>query len=136
MLTWQAAGAVFFAYLIVVSAWLRPPGAAGRRLRVSAVGGLILVAGSLFTTSRLLIDWLLPPIVLLVAYWSSGFVFMAPDPRQERALAWLDERLSVREWSARIPRLIAEVLEAAYASVYPMIPLALAIHLAYSPSPS
>ena len=67
--------------------------------------------------------------MLLIAYWSSGLLFVAPRISQERALRWLDDRLDIRDVSRRTPRPVAEVLEAAYAGVYLLIPLALLIYL-------
>jgi membrane-associated phospholipid phosphatase len=72
---------------------------------------------------------------LLVAYWTSGLLFVAPNVSQERALGWLDDRLAIRDVSRRTPRPVAEVLEAAYAGVYLLVPIALLIYLQYSPSP-
>ena len=60
---------------------------------------------------------------------------MKPSTPQERALRWLDDRLDIRAISRRTPQLVAEVLEAAYAGVYLLIPLALLIYLRYSTSP-
>jgi membrane-associated phospholipid phosphatase len=79
--------------------------------------------------------WIWPPLVLLIAYWSSGLLFVKPSMTHERALRWLDDRLDIRAMSRRTPRPVAEVLEAAYAGVYLLIPLALLIYLRYSPSP-
>ena len=77
-------------------------------------------------------DWILPPALLLIGYWSSGFLFVAPRPSQEAALRWLDDRVNVQAVAARTPRALAEVFESAYAGVYILIPIALVIHLTFA----
>jgi membrane-associated phospholipid phosphatase len=72
---------------------------------------------------------------LLIGYWASGLLFVAPSPRQETALRWLDDRLAILEVARRTPRWLAEACESAYAGVYLLIPLALLLHLMYSASP-
>ena len=135
---WQTAGVVFFVYVILVVR-IRPPGpgptAVGRVLAGAIIGLLLLFASTIATQSLVLKHWIWPPAVLLVAYWTSGLLFVAPNVSQERALCWLDDRLAIRDVSRRTPRAVAEVLEAAYAGVYLLIPLALLINFRYSPSP-
>ena len=53
----------------------------------------------------------------------------------EATLAAADTALGIPALVRRTPRLLAEFLEFAYAGVYPLIPIALALHLMYSPSP-
>jgi membrane-associated phospholipid phosphatase len=56
-------------------------------------------------------------------------LFVAPMPRAERLLLGIDRTLRVKRLAAAAPRPLAEFLEVAYAGVYPVIPIALAIHL-------
>jgi membrane-associated phospholipid phosphatase len=70
-----------------------------------------------------------PPIVLLLAYWTSGLLFVRPMPAVERALERFDRALRVDAVAAATPRWLAEVLEGAYVAVYPLIPAALAVAL-------
>ena len=135
---WQTAGVVFFGYVILMVR-IRPQGpgptAVGRVLAGAIIGLLLLSASAIASLSIVLKHWVWPPAVLLVAYWTGGLLFVAPNVSQERALGWLDDRLAIRDVSRRTPRPVAEVLEAAYAGVYLLVPIALLIYLQYSPSP-
>jgi membrane-associated phospholipid phosphatase len=134
MRLWQASAVAFFAYVILVAV-IRPTRDAAWAL-AGAAAGLALASGSLLIDSGSpLLTWLLPPLVLLAAYWASGFLFVAPDARQEDALAWLDERWQLADAGRQIPRALAELLEAAYCGIYPLIPLALLIHLKFASPP-
>jgi membrane-associated phospholipid phosphatase len=136
MESWQTSGVVFFGYVILVGAVRSPGPAALRRILSGAVAGLVVLAVSMFASQPPALNhWIWPPMVLLIAYWSSGQLFVKPSTSQERALRWLDDRLDIRAISHRTPQLVAEVLEAAYAGVYLLIPLALLIYLRYSTSP-
>ena len=72
---------------------------------------------------------MIPPLVLLIGYWTSGLLFVAPMPRIERVLLGIDRALDVRRAAAAVPHAVAEFLEIAYVAVYPVIPIALIIHL-------
>jgi len=133
---WQTASVVFFGYLILVVLIRSPRPAAVWRVPAGAVVGLLIVAAASIAGQPLVLkEWIWPPLVLLIGYWSSGLLFVAPRPRQEAALQWLDDRLDVRAASRRTPRILVETLEAAYAGVYLLIPIALLVHLEFSPSP-
>ena len=136
MESWQIAGVIFFGYVILVGAVRSPGPAALRRVLSGAVAGLFVLAVSVFASQPPALNhWIWPPLVLLIAYWSSGLLFVKPSMPQESALRWLDDRLDIRAISRRTPQAVAEVLEAAYAGVYLLIPLALVIYLRHSPSP-
>lgn len=133
---WQIAALIFFAYIMLVVALRGPRGRSAGLVYAGAASGIIVVAAaSIDGQTRVLREWIWPPLVLLIAYWSSGFLYTAPIGRQERALAWLDERSNVRNAARRTPRVVAELLEAAYVGIYPLIPIALALHLTYSGQP-
>ena len=133
---WQTAGIVFFGYLILV-ALIRTPraGSLGRVVAGALAGVLIVAVSSIAHQPLVLKEWIWPPLVLLLAYWSSGLLFVAPSPSQEAALRWLDDRLAIQAVSRRTPRVLAEVLEAAYAGVYLLIPIALLVRGAFLTSP-
>ena len=136
MESWQIAGVIFFGYVILVGAVRSPGPAALRRVLSGAVAGLVVLAVSMFASQPPALNhWIWPPLVLLIAYWSSGLLFVKPSIPQESALRWLDDRLDIRAISRRTPQPVAEVLEAAYAGVYLLVPLALLIYLRHSPSP-
>lgn len=130
MRAWEAGSAVFFVYL-AVAAVVRGVRHGGReRALVAAMAGLLLSIVSDRTSDiRILHEWLLPPILLLTAYWGTGALFVAPMPAVERPLRGLDRALGVRSIASRTPRPVAEVLEIAYSGVYPAIPVALWIAL-------
>lgn len=135
MRPWAAAGLLFFGYVGAVS--LRPGGPTGRRRKLAlagaALGASICAAAEALPPSPLLHGWILPPAVLLVGYWVSGALFVAPMPHAERILASLDRRLAVDRVAAASPRAAAELLEVAYLLVYPLIPAALAVHVLTDP---
>jgi hypothetical protein len=138
MLLWQTASLVFFAYVVAILE-LRGPATrdAGQRVRVGSLGGTAIVLISMLdATPWVLRDLILPPLVLLIGYWTSGMLFVAPIAAQERVLEQLDNRLSIITLARRLPRVIAELLEAAYLSVYALIPIALAIHFLFSTAPN
>lgn len=136
-IVWPLASAIFFVYAALAAMLL--PGLAGRaRWRAGglAYAGLCLsVAAAVLDHRALLHDWLLPPALLLLAYWSSGALYVAPMPRVEALLMHADRALRVRQAAARAPRFVAEFLELSYAGVYPLIPLALVLHLSLTPRP-
>ena len=126
-----------FAYTAILAAVL-PGLCAGRRARALAgsVAGLVVTAASVLAPSDVLLHgWLLPPLLLLLAYWTSGLLFTAPMPRAEQALLQIDHVLRVRAISSAAPRWIAELLEFSYAAVYALIPVALTLHLRFTASP-
>jgi PAP2 superfamily len=134
MRLWQLASGAFFVYVVIVAFWRtsrRPPA----RALAAAAMGLVVVFASRVLDIPLLTAWVWPPALLLIAYWSSGPLFVAPRPAHEAALRWLDDRLRIRDVAGRTPRAVAEVLEAAYVGVYPLVLLALLLHLEFSPAP-
>jgi len=134
---WETASALFFAY-VVVAAVAGPGRAAPMRRRALAIasGGLALTAMSaVLPATALLHDWLIPPALLLAGYWSSGCLFVRPMPGAERWLLAVDDALGIGRIAAGMPRALVELLEAAYASIYPMIPIALAVVLVWGRTP-
>jgi hypothetical protein len=135
-MSWPAVTVVFFAYTAVV-AWTRPDVrlAARRRVTVLAAGAMVGAAASAGLPAGVLRHWIIPPLFLLASYWTSGMLFVRPMPGTEAMLLRIDRTLRVCSIARRTPIAIAGCLELAYASVYALIPAALAIHLAHSPSP-
>jgi hypothetical protein len=134
---WLTASAVFFAYVAAVAAALPSLARSGRRraIALAFIGFAAAVGAGRVELHFVLRDWILPPALLLLGYWATGFVFVGPMPRAERALMAFDARLGVHGIAARAPRWVAELLELAYAGVYPVIPIALAIHLVFAERP-
>jgi membrane-associated phospholipid phosphatase len=134
---WEIASVVLFAYTAVLAAILR--GLAPRiraRAFAGSGAGLVVIAASVLTPSNVLLHgWVLPPLLLLLAYWTSGLLFTAPMPRAEQALFQIDRFLHVRVISSIAPRWTAEFLEFSYAAVYALIPIALVLHLRFTASP-
>lgn len=134
---WPLASALFFVYVATAAAFL-PRLPSGRRWRAASLaipGFLLSVAAATFGYRAILHDWLLPPALLLLAYWSSGALFVAPMPRAEAALMRPDRLLRVRSTAGSLPRVLAELLELAYLGVYPLIPAALVLHVLLTPQP-
>ncbi|MGH9309206.1 MAG: phosphatase PAP2 family protein [Vicinamibacterales bacterium] len=138
MRAWILAGFVFFLYVAAVCPLVR--GLTRRRRAaavLSAAVGLVLCGiAQAAATHPILRDWILPPVVLLVAYWSSGLLFAAPMSWAETALDAIDCRLRIDRIAASTPRCLAELLELGYLGVYPLIPIALAIHVTLIPDPN
>jgi membrane-associated phospholipid phosphatase len=133
---WQFAGLAFFAYVAVVLAWQGPRGRSVARVATGIALGALVVVLSWVVDLPLLTNWIWPPLVLLLAYWTSGLLFIAPSARQERALGWLDARLNILWISARTPRILGELFESAYAGVYLLVPMALILQGAFSAAPN
>jgi len=135
---WEIASVIFFAYTIAAAIALpRLPERSGRHVLFGSAAGLALTAASIaLPPSSLLHGWLLPPTLLLLAYWTSGRLFVAPMAGVEQALVRVDRALCVQRLAGRSPRAIAEILEFAYAGVYPLLPLALIIFLLHTPEPN
>jgi membrane-associated phospholipid phosphatase len=135
---WEPAAVLFFGYLAAVSRLAR--GATPRRrlaaLLLATAGAAASAGASLLPGHSILHDWVVPPLLLLLAYWTSGLLFSAAMPAAERQLEALDARLRVDAVAAATPRWLSELLELAYLAVYPVVPAALAVHLFMTPSPS
>jgi membrane-associated phospholipid phosphatase len=129
--TWQLGSLAFFGYVGLVAALARGlPRSAKRRALAGAALGVSVVVVSLAAPTRGPANvWVLPPAVLLIGYWTSGLLFIAPMPRAERLLVDLDARLRIHAIAARLPRVVVEILELAYTGVYPLIPIALYLAL-------
>ena len=129
MQTWQAATAVFLAYVAIIA--VLPRGLSrerrGTALAGAAIGGAVLAASTALAPDGIANTWVLPAALLLIGYWTSGLLFVAPMPVVERALADLDRALRIQAIAARCPRLLVELFEFAYAGVYLLIPVALVI---------
>ena len=131
MQLWQLGSLVFFGYVALVAMLprrMRPARQAGA-LAGAALGAGVIGLSRILPADGVANVWLLPPGALLIGYWTSGLLFVAPMPRAERMLAAVDAGLRIRQIAARTPRLVAEALEFAYAAIYPMIPLALYLAL-------
>lgn len=136
MRDWILASVVFFGY-VVLAAPLVPHLPRRRRLLAAAgsAAGLVMCAAAYGRPHRIADEWLVPPVLLLLGYWSSGLLFARPMPRVEKLLDGADRALAVDRVAASVPRWIAELLELAYVGVYPLIPLALAIHVLTAANP-
>lgn len=75
-------------------------------------------------------DWM-PAAQILFTYWLSGAFVRPPMTRAEAWLAgwdqWLFETLGLAAFVRRAPRAVLEALEAAYLSVYVVVPLGFAV---------
>ncbi len=137
MTAWQTATAVFFVY-VALMALLIPRLERQRRQQAltGAAAGLLVILATALVQHPVLNNWLIPPLVLLLAYWTSGLLFVAPMLGAEATLVEIDRFLGIREIAKATPRLLAESLEIAYAAVYVVVPLALVLHLEAVPDPS
>jgi hypothetical protein len=134
MPVWAAASVIYFVY-IALAALARIGLSRRARLRVVivAAAGSLLSFLSLSVSGFWLHDLILPATLLLVGYWASGLLWVRPMPRVEALLASFDAALYLPQLAARLPRVFCDLLEAAYLGVYPLIPVAVFVHLAWSP---
>ena len=81
-MSWPGATAVFLAY-IVIAAWTRRDVQRQVRWRVTALAAIAIAgtAGAHALPAGVLRHWIVPPIFLLAAYWTSGLLFVRPMPR-------------------------------------------------------
>ena len=136
MPAWLAASAAYLTYVALVAALLPGVSRGGRLRAVAFVAiGAFAIASAAGSASALLRVWVLPPIILLAAYWATGALFVAPMVKVERALHAIDDRLRIRHLATRTPPWLATLLELGYAGVYPLIPIALGLHMWYADPP-
>lgn len=127
MRSWELATALFFTYIALVALVSR---GIERAVRLRVLGGAFLgvaldFGGLALPPGSFARVWVLPPLLLACAYWTSGGLFVAPMPRVEYLLDQVDTALRIDRIAARMPRAAAEALECAYSSVYAVIPIAL-----------
>src|SRR4051794_20070883 len=130
MRLWITAGASFFAY-IAFCALFRPRVRARSRAAAiagSAAGFALCAAADGWPIATVQLDWILPPLVLLIAYRVSGLLFVAPMPRIEAILAGIDDDLGIDRMVSAMPIWTAELLETAYLAVSPLIAVSLLLH--------
>ena len=133
MVTVIGASVAYFLYVAVVGLVMRLP--ARRRLLAVSVssGGLALAATASRAEGFWLESFLRPLLLLLVGYWASGTLWVAPQPRVERLLAAFDTTLDLPRLAARLPRILCELLELSYVGIYALIPIALLLYVGYAP---
>lgn len=135
---WEVASLVSFAYAALTAAVLRRGLTSTARFRAvgASVSGLAVTVASLIAPANVVLHhWLFPPALLLLFYWTTGLLFVAPMKRVEATFVGIDRALRIRDVSARTPRWLVETLEAAYAGVYGLIPIALVLHLCFATAP-
>ncbi len=137
MTIWPLASGLFFGYAAGVAAAMPRLAWPRRRaaLTMAAAGMALSVVAARLPFTAILHDWLLPPALLFLAYWTSGLLFVAPMPRAERWLFAIDDALRIRAIAARMPRAGAELLELAYVGVYPLVAVAFIIELTLTATP-
>jgi hypothetical protein len=135
MPAWLAASAVYFLYITAMAILMRGIALPARLRTIGLAAAGAAATAAVSRAPALPRIWVLPPAVLLLAYWSTGALFTAPMPKVEGALRWFDERWRIRALAASLPPALATFLEFAYTGVYPLIPIALVLHLAFAEHP-
>jgi hypothetical protein len=133
--SYDVVSVVYFLFLALL-AWSRPVNPRAR-WGVTALAAFVLVAVSLTAampsrTSTSLHDWV-PVALLVLGYWAPGGLVTGPHVRFERWLRTVDERLFASSSGNRLLHLPAPVnalLEASYATVYPLVPVSIGLILA------
>ena len=131
MRAWQLGSIIFFILVAIAAVAIRGV-VIGTRLRV--IGGACLGLAIAGASARVPLPdfpriWILPPLLLLCAYWTSGGLFVAPMLTFERQLLRADAALYIDRIAAVMPRGVAEFLEFAYSGIYLIIPIALLVAL-------
>jgi hypothetical protein len=135
MPVWAVASVPYFIYVAAFAVLSRDLPRSSRSLAVgSALLGLALSAAAV-TPVFWVRSLVLPALVLLVAYRASGFLWRGPMFGVEAKLGAADRALRIPALVRWIPGWAAELLELSYAGVYPLIPVALGLHLAYARTP-
>jgi membrane-associated phospholipid phosphatase len=126
---WHEIAVGYVSYLAVV--------ALGRRDFTTARAPLLIAAAVAWGTQAVVIvsgraelspalEVVLPSLVLLAGYWLSGLFFVRPDPRIERWLLSVDDRVLTRpgvlSWFQQAPGLVTEYFELTYLLVYLAVP--------------
>jgi membrane-associated phospholipid phosphatase len=133
-----------FALLLAIAAWVTAftprPLPNRRRWIITALATIAIVVVSLAlavsahlspANADVLRDWLTVPL-FLIPYWQTGQFFLQPDPATQRRLLAFDQRLlpGIASTSGTGRTRIGFILEMAYLSCYPLVPLGLlAIYL-------
>src|SRR5215217_3081837 len=87
---WELASVISFVYTALVAAFFRTGLTPAARIRAvgGSVAGLLLAAASAMAPFHALLHgWLLPPALLLLGYWTSGLLFVAPMKQVEKLFA-------------------------------------------------
>jgi membrane-associated phospholipid phosphatase len=128
---------IVFASVLGVAAWIWPLPLT-RRMKASLLALLVLLAN---LVARLIVrsvpplygsvfrDWL-PAALFLIPYWQSGQFFTAPNTALEQKLARFDRQLShvfLGPLGSSCSGRCAALVEIVYLTVYPLIPVGLAI---------
>ncbi|WP_260705445.1 phosphatase PAP2 family protein [Edaphobacter flagellatus] len=123
-----------FSLLLALAAWLTPlPRQRQRNITTLALAAAVILAIALLIARALppeaasiLRDWLTVPL-FLIPYWQTGQFFLAPNPRIQQRLLDLDHRLipTIASQSGTSRTGIGFLLEMAYLSCYPLVPLGL-----------
>lgn len=128
-----------FATVLALAAWIAPL-PPRRRWTITALATVTLITVSIALalcahlppeSAAVLRDWLTVPL-FLIPYWQTGQFFLKPNPAMERRLLAFDQRLlpNVARTSGTGSTRIGFILEMAYLSCYPLVPLGLfAIYL-------
>lgn len=128
---------IVFASLLALAAWVAPL-CWRRRAKVTLLGLIVFVvilAVRLFThflsasSSAELSDWV-PAALFLLPYWQTGQFFTAPSANAEKKLAAFDRKLLkvlVPQGPKALGKGFAAFFEIAYLTVYPLVPLGLAL---------
>jgi membrane-associated phospholipid phosphatase len=130
---WQAASSLFFIYVGIIAALRRTVPRRRFALVTSGIGLALAVGSASIPRVGWLHEWVLPPALLLLAYWCSGALFATPMVRAEAWMMSVDRRLGIARLVS--PRFAAEILEAAYVGVYPIVGMGFVLHLWSTPSP-
>jgi hypothetical protein len=88
---------------------------------VAAVAYALVSFGAATLTSLFWVNLLVPGGLLLVGYWLGGWFFRSPQSWLEQWLLDTDRAAGAHRWMSRMPRPVAELLEASYVSAYAVV---------------
>src|SRR5262249_34908233 len=109
---WEVASLISFAYVALTAAGLKRGVASPVRIRAvgaSLAGIAVAVASSVAPPNVFLQVWLFPPVLLLLFYWTTGLLFVAPMNWVEATFLGIDRALHICDLTARTPRWLVEI---------------------------
>jgi membrane-associated phospholipid phosphatase len=113
---WGLAAGVYG--LVMAFAALTQRSARRHLIFVAALAYALVSIGAATMVGSWWVNLFAPGGLLLSGYWLSGLLFHSPQSWLEAWLLRTDRAVGADQWQGRLPRVIAELLEASYATVY------------------
>ena len=110
-----------YGVLLLAAALIQPIRRRAVAVAVTAAYACVALGAGSVASGNLWVNLLVPGGLLLTGYWLSGFFFRDPQGWLERWLMAVDRAVGAERWMGRLPRVLQEILELAYALDYVVI---------------